>query len=322
MVEWLQQAQGEDPRAEANLMESHVSGSTRVERVDLASSWRQPRGCFRVYLIPPLIVHFSPLLQADEDTEGPVKPAAPEERPSLVESDREGGLLGIPLFKPVKVMRDEGDDAVESEEDWGRTWTQMKIGRDTQEILDDHGHAAVGNKQGGRRGYARQETEEDEEDEELVYEVEEDDEEGGERQGKSVVDKMHAAVAKLGVVGNLSRGRRASTSMVITSSMLRKQLEHQMGGGGGGMAKSDTGDEDQNNEAGEGSVRGGDREGSAHGSRRRRSSAAAAAQEDQEEVDDEALNGSFSDFKRGKRFRKLTKMLGSVQVGDDHQGAF
>ena len=36
---------------------------------------------------------------------------------------------------------------------------------------------------------------------------------------------------------------------------------------------------------------------------------------EQEDVEDEAVNdGVFSDFKRGKRFRKLMRMLGSAQV--------
>lgn len=39
--------------------------------------------------------------------------------------------------------------------------------------------------------------------------------------------------------------------------------------------------------------------------------------EGNEEVDEDALNSNLSDYKRGKRLKKLVRLLGSAQVKDD-----
>ena len=238
-----------------------------------------------------------------------------DERPSLVDS--EGGMLGIPLFQDVKVQRvdgDGGDDSGAGDTDWVKNWT--KFGRDTQEILTGVSNHADGGiakgQQGTKKGYGHKAAEvedEEEEEEELQYEFKvgeggddsDDDDDGNDHAGEAPMGA--GAVTGLHAVGSGSRGRRAST---LTSSMILQKQGQSAGG-----VKTDGGEGPP--EDGDVSMRGGGEGGDESiggGGRRNRR----ADNEEQEEVDDEALNGNFSDFKRGKRFRKLTKMLGSAQV--------
>ena len=145
---------------------------------------------------------------------------------------------------------------------------------------------------------------------------EEEEEEGGETAHPSVrspLSKLKVGVLKYGVVNSMARGRRSSDSTLVTSDMLRRRLDKHSSSNSlhppAAAAAASPGEDaahDDSDDDGRGRKRGVG--GSYHAT-------AGSGQHEVEEVDDDAMNGSFSDYKRGKRFRKLTKMLGSAQVG-------
>lgn len=234
------------------------------------------------------------------------------------EEEYEGNLLDLPIFKSVvPVSRDESGDLraadAAGDEDWGGIFRSYSR-RLTKELDEDGSAMPVSKGAGsgrGRNAYhgsdaARPSGGEGDSEGEGGDEKEDREGEGGDPSVRSPLFKLKAGALKYGVVSSMARGRRSSDSTLVTSDMLRRRLSRHglhppAAGGGAGLDDDAQGSDD--------AAAGEDGEG------RKRGPSAAAAGQEAEEVDDDAMNGSFSDYKRGKRFRKLTKMLGSVQVG-------
>lgn len=134
---------------------------------------------------------------------------------------------------------------------------------------------------------------EDEED------ADEDDSAGADGRSEPAAGRRGGVLRQLSSVGSKSK-RRAS---VMETSDLRDRLKVRtesvtINGGGIKVGDGDDGGEDD--------------PGGEEAARRRRN--AGEGEEAAEEIDDDAMNSNLSDYKRGKRLKKLVKLLGSAQV--------
>ena len=138
--------------------------------------------------------------------------------------------------------------------------------------------------------------------------ADEDDSAGADGRSEPAAGRRKGASRLLNNVGSQSSRRRAS---IVETSDLRDRLKARAESTisrSGGLKVADVGDVDGGKEG-----LAGDDGGGAEGVKRRRR-AGGENDEEAEDIDDDAMNSNLSDYKRGKRLKKLVKLLGSAQV--------